>query len=572
MSGTSATGPRIKRKRSSSVKTSRRALSCTECKRRKTKCGTIGKVPCDSCLRRGKPADCRWDGLENEPALNPSAEPDTEVSALREQIDRLEKIIDSFEFRQSGRPQARANASHDPPPDNSNNLENAADDLERRVFGPGIRPGVVDTTTTTPRNVSSTPKTTSAFPLSSLLGSSSHVTALLDVLPSLLPNSPFAKDLVEDFFVGPIHRAWHVIFRTAFMPQFREYSELNLEQFESKIDPIWFALYLMVLALSIKFPQAHGPTLQGFLAVRAGDLPSVLQRASVTALGVSDYLINPQIGHIQVSILYVVFLFAALPSADLHGRDYLSPTRFMTIAIYSFAGAIRRGSQPSDFDNRNNSDVLAYDRTLQEVLKLIPVLPNNKDSCIHNRILRVHRPYMLKGYSDSTWATYTVASVLSAKQIVKIQHGLLPWADLRPGFVDRWVMGAAIVFAIAGFAGDPTSLEHLLLAREICAGTDGNMSRAIQAMIGALNNCPPDSFAKPLSEISVQRYFNDVNRLLVLSDCNDSGLPGAPLAPDFGGFVGLDAALFSFDQPSPYTGNATESTLADWGAFDWTMI
>lgn len=56
----------------SEPKSGRRALSCTECKRRKTKCSALGKTPCDSCIKRGRPADCYWeDALEQYISLLP---------------------------------------------------------------------------------------------------------------------------------------------------------------------------------------------------------------------------------------------------------------------------------------------------------------------------------------------------------------------------------------------------------------------------------------------------------------------------------------------------------------------
>lgn len=64
----------------------RRTLSCTECKRRKTKasklspicayhkaydaiskCSSLGVTPCTSCVRRGRPDDCRWENLPETP-------------------------------------------------------------------------------------------------------------------------------------------------------------------------------------------------------------------------------------------------------------------------------------------------------------------------------------------------------------------------------------------------------------------------------------------------------------------------------------------------------------------------
>lgn len=29
-----------------------------------SQCSALGQVPCESCIKRGKPGDCRWDNLD----------------------------------------------------------------------------------------------------------------------------------------------------------------------------------------------------------------------------------------------------------------------------------------------------------------------------------------------------------------------------------------------------------------------------------------------------------------------------------------------------------------------------
>nr|XP_019009526.1 uncharacterized protein I206_06175 [Kwoniella pini CBS 10737]OCF48307.1 hypothetical protein I206_06175 [Kwoniella pini CBS 10737] len=277
----------------------RRALSCTECKRRKTKCSALGKTPCDSCARRGKPQDCKWEGLitaspdahcsDSGPSI---AHNDTDV--LRAQIDRLERLVDTLTNR-TAPPPMRAAQFHLP-----DNLESAAIDLEHFVVGPGVRPGLTETLHPTDKiDHRTAPRVSSIFPLSSLFTASSIDPSLLTVLPQLLPNAPDSQRLVDAFFEGPINGSWHVIAQQAFRLKFSEYAILGLDDLEKNVDPLWFAEYLMVLAFAIKFPTFKiGQDIQLF-GSELQSLPSTLHHASVKVLEASDYLSRPQIGHVQ---------------------------------------------------------------------------------------------------------------------------------------------------------------------------------------------------------------------------------------------------------------------------------
>lgn len=55
---------------------------------------------------------------------------------------------------------------------------------------------------------------------------------------------------------------------------------------------------------------------------------------------------------------------------------------------------------------------------------------------IHNRILRVHRPFMTRGYHEEEWQVSRKASVDSAMRIIERQalFNQTPW--LRSGWVD----------------------------------------------------------------------------------------------------------------------------------------
>ncbi|WRT69907.1 uncharacterized protein IL334_006898 [Kwoniella shivajii] len=293
-----------KRKHSDDSKPTRRALSCTECKRRKTKSERSPVI--------------RVDVNPTNPAPVPSTV-QSEVDALREQVNRLEKLVTTIS-RNATIDASDSNRPAQPTP--LYNLEHAATSLEHFVVGPGVRPGITDTPGS-PLNQSKIQPQATSSPLSWIYGDSSFDQTLLTILPRVLPNSPLGQQLVEDFFGGPIHIAWH------------QYSILGLDDFEVIVDPVWFAVYLMVLAFAIKFPHPNRLLSVASLSTSQPELLSTLQRASVKALDSSNYMSDPQISHIQsgyiVSQSFSGDLSAAVPPAEVYGWNDIQAAGFMEI-------------------------------------------------------------------------------------------------------------------------------------------------------------------------------------------------------------------------------------------------
>lgn len=95
------------------AKRKRRALSCNECIRRKTRvsfrrahpaatlptqdpdrfmltarsrcfqCSALGTVPCEACVKRGRPGDCVWEGVSEKDIRPAAGVPATDPIALR---------------------------------------------------------------------------------------------------------------------------------------------------------------------------------------------------------------------------------------------------------------------------------------------------------------------------------------------------------------------------------------------------------------------------------------------------------------------------------------------------------
>ncbi|TKA56963.1 hypothetical protein B0A53_01364 [Rhodotorula sp. CCFEE 5036] len=89
-------GSSLKRSRSSTVdsdlaattnkpkrKRNRAALSCAPCKKRKIKCDR--KLPCESCIKRGEQASCRWE--------QPKVEPPPQIFALAVEHEQLKRRV-----------------------------------------------------------------------------------------------------------------------------------------------------------------------------------------------------------------------------------------------------------------------------------------------------------------------------------------------------------------------------------------------------------------------------------------------------------------------------------------------
>ncbi|WVW87129.1 hypothetical protein I302_109186 [Kwoniella bestiolae CBS 10118] len=606
-----------KRKATSEDRPARRALSCTECKRRKTKCSALGKVPCDSCLKRGKPEDCRWEGMESEPIVPPPHEAHAanidQVDALKQQVDRLENLVNTLTNKQT----SFSLPHRSPLPDHqysssSSDLETAAIDLEHLVVGPGIRPGITETLGS-PSKHPQRPPNPSPFPLSSLFSSASFDPDLITVLPQLLPNSPISQKLVESFFEGPIHYSWHL---------------------EIKVDPIWFALYLMVLSLSVKFATADQSPLVAATNAQSSDLPTTLYHASIKALQKSDYLSRPQVGHIQVSILYILFLFhpALAGLSPRHALEICKQLyhllKFMDGTIFKRPGLWRLARNDDTPLPRNNDDgdylytaepaaksvdqmteaslsrigssfvdtirsftsdqnltlhqIITYDTSLRSVLGLMPSLPDSQNSwmmrtlqcSILYRLIRLHRPTLLRGYKESTWKFSSSACVDSAKVILRVQRDISLCPDLRPAFMRRWIMGSVIVLAIHTILTGDQAQEVLEQVQRSCIGTFAELLLPITAILntaGQYRQHMQDS----RTNLDINQFFTQVKDKLSSTggDVNNTQQNGSD------SFFDLDYDFnFDFDFTSipnldmSALQNDPGSSTGSWENMQWGLI
>ncbi|WWC95626.1 hypothetical protein V866_002491 [Kwoniella sp. B9012] len=606
----------------------RRALSCTECKRRKTKCSALGKIPCDSCVRRGKPADCRWEGMESELREGgrdhtPSKDID-QISALKEQINRLEKLIDTLGHNlpsQSQISQAPTSA-HQDGTTSGNSLESAAIDLEHLIVGPGIRPGITETLGS-PFNQVHQPQTPSTFPLSSLFSSASFDPDLITVLPQLLPNSPISQKLAEVFFDGPINSSWHM----------RQYSTLTLDKLELELDPLWFALYLMVLAMAVEFAtpsRTHPgidslhtvPLQQSSIALR--HLDSAITTAQWLGLdSLKDSLSfsaadDPALSDLQprhkVEIckqLYHLLKFmdgtifkrpglwrlasndgASLPSNnDDQDYEHSDGPSEKSITVMTEASLSRIGSTLVDTIRSFTSNqimsfhqVITYSTALEKLLDLIPSLLDAQTSwmmrtlhcSILYRLIRLHRPTLLRGYRSPEWRFSSNACVSSAKSLLRVQVAMAVYPHLRPSFIKRWIMGSVIVLAVDSIVQDLTFEEVFYQSQRICVGTFAELSPPIMALLNTADEFRQAANARgDRYNLDVDHFFKEVRKRLSPTGNDDNQQNqqnGSSTMFDFNFDLDFDPNSmlpnfdFSFLQDNP-----TDST-GTWENMEWGLI
>ncbi|OCF78041.1 hypothetical protein I204_02047 [Kwoniella mangroviensis CBS 8886] len=666
----------------------RRALSCTECKRRKTK--HLARFPVTHAYVEGSLRIV--DGKEWRDGRVHTPPKDIEqISALREQINRLEKLIDTLGDNlpsQSQVPQAPTSAQQDRTT-SGNSLESAAIDLEHLIAGPGIRPGITETLGS-PIKEAQRPQTPAAFPLSSLFSSASFDPDLITVLPQLLPNSPLSQRLAEVFLDGPINSSWHAIARPAFKIQMRQYSTLTLDKLELEMDPLWFALYLMVLAMAVEFASADQKYIISNINADSNYLPTTLYHASIKALDKSDYLSKPQVAHIQVRLQSDILLRALLNRESILGIDSLHTVplqqssialrhldsaittaqwlgldsledslsssavddpalsvlqprhqveickqlyhllKFMDGTIFKRPGLWRLASNDGAFLPSNNDDqdyehsdspsekpitvmteaslsrigstlvdtirsftsdhivslhqVITYGTALEKLLNLIPSLPDAQTSwmmrtlhcSILYRLIRLHRPTLLRGYQSPEWSFSSNACVSSAKSLLRLQVAMAVYPHLRPSFIKRWIMGSIIVLAVPSIVQDLTFEEVIYQSQRICIGTFAELLPPIMALLSTA-----DEFRRAATaggdryNLDVDLFFKEVRKRLSPTGNDDNQQNqrnGSSTMFDFNFNLDFDPNSmlpnfdFSFLQDNP-----TDST-GTWENMEWGLI
>ncbi|WOO79925.1 uncharacterized protein LOC62_02G003439 [Vanrija pseudolonga] len=575
----------------------RRALSCTECKRRKTKCSALGKTPCDACVRRGRPGECVW--IDAEAHNGPAYALTADLDSLRRQVEELKELlqvqitttagvlariaeaapVSAVPQAAHGTPRTTSSGAASGPAGTSAGSVAAHDSGEASV-------GRRASTTRMPRSAVETTlkgfeaSVVGTLPGTRFVGPGSVVrnaasirrgdataaprATALERAYALLPPVDLGRAIVDEYFRGPLNRGWPIVEEVTFRQKFDEY--MSFKPLEGTMDQMsWLAVYLMMLASTTKMNH-H---MRRFSNHDPSDLPLALYFGAMDCLDAADYLTVPQIRHLQVVVMSLTFHFhfadvnaqgnialrnvdaaistcqwleldileddpAALPAddaalvglspvqglelvkrlvhylcfadgtfqkrlglwrwchnlktpfpgnyIDLWHLDDERPLTELTSATLprigsAFATTIAMYHRPEGFSYET---MLAYDQALRRVLDQLPTTTGPLSSywmmhmincSIHNRILRLHRPYMFPRHTDLIEALDAQASaraaVHSSRRIIEIQLIFNDNPLIRPRFVHIWILGAVLVLAIDYVSGSRESRTSLLQSLEI---------------------------------------------------------------------------------------------------------
>lgn len=137
---------------------------------------------------------------------------------------------------------------------------------------------------------------------------------------------------------------------------------------------------------------------------------------------------------------------------------------------------------------------MVYDRELRYSLAQVPPPASLESSwmlhmvitSIHNRILRAHRPFLMRSVNDPSLEVSRRACVESARRIVETQLVFNAQPRIRPRFAVRWVIGAVVVLAIDYVLGNMDSRTSLLQARDVFKSVIGPRGRECVKAVDAL--------------------------------------------------------------------------------------
>ncbi|KZP18142.1 hypothetical protein FIBSPDRAFT_933606 [Athelia psychrophila] len=319
-------GPEKKRRR---VGTVRRPLSCTECKRRKTKCSSLGMTPCASCVQRGKPDECRWESISGtgEAVIQPAEQSfalAAEVETLKQQLHELYDYVHHGTSSSRGQsypatsppdhtPAAYRNHDRASPMSGQVALISATDVDRRLESSVSVLESLVDKEERLMHNAAKTlPNNAGIRPtrLPLALDPTTRGEVVLDSVYAILPERVLAMRLTRSYFQGALQLGWHILHESLFMQEEHDFYALEPNTQRSETDPAWIAVYLMVLALAIHEmdPREVEILFPLYNTEEVSRLSTALHQASVLALEVADCDSVPQIRHLQAALLYVPFL------------------------------------------------------------------------------------------------------------------------------------------------------------------------------------------------------------------------------------------------------------------------
>ncbi|GAA5984284.1 hypothetical protein JCM11641_005902 [Rhodosporidiobolus odoratus] len=374
-------------------KKGRLVLSCTECKRRKVKCDR--KVPCSACIRRGAPESCLWDA---EGSIMPDIQPFalatqfSEVSGRLEEIEaflqtlppdvkaRVPRSRNSVDSELSG-PSARRDAEAEVNDMNGVNseMEKAVLDLEHTTFsasaseaGPPRRAD--DSSQSSSMSCSARPParilehaepTTACTsilarplvyegPLSAVsLGLDFCLTeeefyyqrdaAMSKVLPCL--PSRDVSDMLLEKYTQAVSWFYSILHPPAFLAEYERWQEMVRDGRQLEVDPLWLAMYLMVLALGLD--SAGNLNTQPY--PDRNETCRTWYAASIRLFQLADWAHKPQFRVIQLCLLWGQWNHTSASGNDVNGySSYLACAARVAVKLRLHTLGDDPSTMPSD--------------------------------------------------------------------------------------------------------------------------------------------------------------------------------------------------------------------------------
>ncbi|TXT09611.1 uncharacterized protein COLE_03545 [Cutaneotrichosporon oleaginosum] len=148
----------------------------------------------------------------------------------------------------------------------------------------------------------------------------------------------------------------------------------------------------------------------------------------------------------------------------------------------------------NDSAELTHEQTMEYDHELRHALAQVPPPASLETSwmlhmvitSVNNRILRAHRPFLMRSVNDPSLEVSRRACVESARRIVEAQLVFNAKPRIRPRFAVRWVLGAVVVLAMDYVLGNMDSRTSLLQARDVFSSVIGPRSKHCVKALDAL--------------------------------------------------------------------------------------
>lgn len=204
-----------------------------------------------------------------------------------------------------------------------------------------------------------------------------------------------------------------------------------------------------------------------------------------------------------------------------------SRTRFRRLHTQSanaFCVALR--TYHSDSADLTHEQTMVYDRELRNALAQVPPPASLETSwmvhmvvtSVHNRILRAHRPFLMRSLNDPSLEVSRRSCVESARRIVEVQLVFNAMPRIRPRFAVRWVIGAVVVLAMDYVLGKMDSRTSLLQARDVFSSVMGPRGRECVKALDALVYAADIKTGQVRSDAELSGFFELVKDKLANSE------------------------------------------------------